>query len=113
MSKLRILHINKRCGTDNKGGITVCYNWNKLDSFVDVATAVCSKQDNYNKEVGRDLAIENYKKNQIIRLPYTKSEYLPNPRIFLLDVFRSIAHRNYKGGEFYPNTTGLDDDSWF
>lgn len=51
------------------GGLTVAYRRRKGDSFVEIATAVCSARDMYNRKVGTVLAVEAFANNQRIRVP--------------------------------------------
>ncbi len=51
------------------GGITVAYRQLRTDSFVEIATAICSKHDIYNRKVGTVLAVEQFVNMRRIRVP--------------------------------------------
>lgn len=70
-----IKHYRRSIVTDGKrlfldtGGMTVAYRRNPGDSFVEVATALCSVRDIYNKKMGTTLAVEAFMNDRVVRLP--------------------------------------------
>ena len=76
-NKIRIQHIRRikaDGNVDTKGGLTVAYlyefnRYNKPDSTVLVATALCNIRDSYNKKEGKRRAMDNFAAGQTIRLP--------------------------------------------
>jgi hypothetical protein len=73
-SKLRVLHLryHKDGDVDLYGGMSVAYNWKRGDTFIEVATAVCSKQDLFNRKVGNKLATDAFNDGKTIRVPYRR-----------------------------------------
>lgn len=53
----------------HKGGITVAYRQLPSDSFVEIATAICSPRDGYHRKVGTALAVEQFANLNRIRVP--------------------------------------------
>ncbi len=53
----------------HKGGVTVAYRQLRTASFVEVATALCSDHDVYNRKVGTALAVEQFVNMRRIRVP--------------------------------------------
>jgi hypothetical protein len=51
------------------GGMTVAYRQLETDSFVEVATAICSDRDVYDRKVGTILAVEQFDNMRRIRIP--------------------------------------------
>jgi hypothetical protein len=51
------------------GGITVAYRKLETDSFVEIATAICSEKDVYDRKVGTILAVEQFDNQRRIRVP--------------------------------------------
>lgn len=51
------------------GGLTVAYRRLKGNSFVEIATAICSARDMYNRKVGTTLSVEAFASAQRIRVP--------------------------------------------
>ena len=72
---LQIKHFRPRFLTDagvmvfHKGGITVAYRQLPTDSFIELATAVCSPRDIYHRKVGTSLAVEQFANMHRIRVP--------------------------------------------
>lgn len=54
--------------TSHTGGMTVAYRHGN-DSFVEIATAICSEQDVYNRKVGTIVAVEQFHNHRRIRIP--------------------------------------------
>lgn len=52
-----------------EGGMTVAYRHCKGNSFIEVATAVCSLKDLYNRKAGTVLSVENFMNGRVIRVP--------------------------------------------
>lgn len=57
-----------------KGGLTIVWHHNRQDSFVTIATEVCSRQDYFVRELGRTLALNNLLHGRCIRIPIPKGE---------------------------------------
>lgn len=53
-----------------RGGITVAYRHVKNESFVEVATAICSDRDVYDRKVGTIVAVEQFVNLRRIRIPH-------------------------------------------
>lgn len=53
------------------GGMTVAYTHQKGDSFIEVSTAICHSNDNYNRRTGTVYAVERFQEGATIRLPLT------------------------------------------
>jgi hypothetical protein len=51
------------------GGLTVAYRQLETDSFVEIATAICSEKDVYDRKVGTILAVEQFDNQRRIRVP--------------------------------------------
>lgn len=51
------------------GGMTVVYRQRENTSFVEVATAICSEKDLFNRKVGATLAVERFLAGQFITVP--------------------------------------------
>lgn len=51
------------------GGLTVAYRKLSTDSFVEIATAICSRHDVYSRKVGTALAVEQFANMRRIRVP--------------------------------------------
>ena len=51
------------------GGMTVAYRQLEGDSFVEIATAICSEKDVYDRKVGTILAVEQFDNLRRIRVP--------------------------------------------
>lgn len=51
------------------GGITVAFRQLNTDSFVEVATSLCSEKDVYDRKVGTILATEQFANMRRIRIP--------------------------------------------
>lgn len=65
-NRLRIKHVRDLYGN---GGITVVYRQQKNNTVIELATAVCSAKDQYNKKIGRILATERFANGQVIQVP--------------------------------------------
>lgn len=69
------IHIQHIKNDDHpKGGITIAYQHKGHQSFITVATQICSDNDMFNCRTGRVLAVENFVSGKTICLPYKKSE---------------------------------------
>lgn len=68
---LRIQHIKNH--NLPYGGVTVVYQHKDRQSFISVATEVCSDSDMFNCAIGRVLAVENFVAGKTIRLPFKES----------------------------------------
>jgi hypothetical protein len=53
----------------HNGGMTVAYRQLESDSFVEIATALCSDKDVYDRKVGTILAVEQFDNQRRIRVP--------------------------------------------
>ncbi len=53
----------------HNGGITVAFRQLRTDSFVEIATSLCSRHDLYNRKVGTALAVEQFMNMHRIRVP--------------------------------------------
>lgn len=51
------------------GGATIAYRHRNGDSFIEIATAVCSVRDMYNRKAGTTLSVESFMNGQVIRVP--------------------------------------------
>ena len=74
----RVIHL---IGDEGKGGIAIAYVWKKGQSFISVATEVCSIQDAYNRKHGRARVLENLANGEFIRIPYvaqTQKNFTPS-----------------------------------
>src|SRR5690554_1265078 len=56
-------------GYANLGGLTMVYRQAKNSSVIEVATAVCSRQDNYCRKLGTCLAVERFLNERVIQIP--------------------------------------------
>jgi hypothetical protein len=56
------------CGL-HRGGMTIAYRQLETDSFVEIATAICSEKDVYDRKVGTILAVEQFDNLRRIRVP--------------------------------------------
>jgi hypothetical protein len=95
----KILHIRRQTSQyrdpDQYGGMTIAYSWNKTDSFIRVATAICSIQDKFVKSVGSSMAVENLASGKCVTIPYTKPMQMASrPAEFLRDLF-SKPYENF------------------
>lgn len=94
-SKLRVLHLRYHtdCGIDLYGGMTVAYQWQRGDTYIDIATAICSKQDLFNRKVGNKLATDAFYDNRTIRVPYSRELQSRGitPTTFVRSIFSSHA----------------------
>lgn len=77
---IQIRHVRPLALTRNRafavqnGGMTVAFRQRKGETFVEVATAICSLKDTYSRKVGTALAVEAFMNERVIRLPnYDKS----------------------------------------
>jgi hypothetical protein len=85
-NKLRILHIqNVILG----GGVTIVYRRLFGNSFIEFSTAICSKNDQYNKKIGRILATESFERGEIVRIP----SYDHNPTLVLTRMFETLMYK--------------------
>lgn len=53
----------------HQGGMTVAFRKLETDSFVEIATAICSEKDVYDRKVGTILAVEQFDNQRRIRVP--------------------------------------------
>lgn len=53
----------------HRGGMTIAYRQLETDSFVEIATAICSEKDVYDRKVGTILAVEQFDNLRRIRVP--------------------------------------------
>jgi hypothetical protein len=51
------------------GGVTVAFRKLESDSFVEIATSICSDRDVYDRKVGTILAVEQFDNMRRIRMP--------------------------------------------
>lgn len=65
-NNLRVKHVQN---FNEGGGVTIVFRRLKSNSFIEIATALCSKRDHYNKKVGRILATESFERGEIVRIP--------------------------------------------
>ena len=72
-----------RPGFKNKGGVTVLYNIISTEKgkFVEIAIAQCSDKDQYNKKIGRELAINRYLAKEVFVFSVKGSEKSIRERI--------------------------------
>lgn len=70
--------------TNNKGGMTVAYYRPKGYKIMELATAVCVPKDQYDKRVGRVMALRNFLESKTIQVPINPKENTVN---FLNDMF--------------------------
>lgn len=66
---------NRNYVSDNKGGMTLVYRVHESTSrytFIEVANAICSNKEQYNKAIGRTIATERLQAGKFISLPYDK-----------------------------------------
>jgi len=63
------LHDTPHLVASHTGGITVAYRQLKTDSFIEVATALCSDRDIYDRKIGTTLAVEQFMNLRRIRVP--------------------------------------------
>ena len=74
-SGVHIKHFRPRLVTDygvvgsHNGGLTVAYRQLPSDSFVEIATTICSPRDGYHRKVGTALAVEQFANLHRIRVP--------------------------------------------
>lgn len=66
-STLQTKHFRPK--NSNNGGLTVVYYRPKHSKTIKFSVAVCSKKDQYNKQLGRYLATKKFLANEIIVLP--------------------------------------------
>jgi hypothetical protein len=90
--KNKILHIRRNEGQynspDQYGGLTLAYSWDKRDSFIKVATSMCSNQDKFVKSIGSGIAIQSLAFGNCVTIPYTKTmQKVLQPAEFLRDMF--------------------------
>lgn len=52
-----------------RGGMTVAYRQLKDNSFVEIATTICSSAADFNRKIGKTLAVENFKAGHVISVP--------------------------------------------
>lgn len=53
----------------HNGGMTIAYRQLEGDSFIEIATALCSDKDVYDRKVGTILAVEQFDNQRRIRVP--------------------------------------------
>lgn len=72
---LRIKHFRMTLSTpvgelvNQNGGLTVVYRQREGNSFVELATTICSEKDTFIRKVGIALAAERFKAGQVITVP--------------------------------------------
>ena len=89
---VRVTHINFKA-TDNKGGITVAYKMeHKHSQILELATAICSDKDQFDKSIGRTLAIERFLDGKTISVPYSK-QCFDNPVQAINSFFESCHYK--------------------
>ena len=67
---LEVIHFyNRDMWSTPYGGMTVVYRKLKTNSFIEVATSICSKRDLYCRKLGKQLAVNNFFDGKIIHLP--------------------------------------------
>lgn len=77
--EVRVKHFYDRdAWSPQLGGFTVAYFQKKGDSFVTLATAVCSSKERYCRKVGKSLALANLLENRCITLPVPKWSTAPS-----------------------------------
>lgn len=85
---IEILHIQTPSNKFLKrpsNGITIAYRRNTRGKSVEIATAVCSKHDQYNKRIGKQIAVARFMNGQSINVPFS---YHTDTRQFLCAMFQ-------------------------
>lgn len=102
MMNLRTMHFYNRSDNskDAKGGLCVVYHWNQRDSYITISTATCSKNDTYNRTVGRNLAENNMLFGYTVNLPFNRKVW-KNPRNMLRDMFKESVLDNFDNIPLY------------
>lgn len=73
-----------------KGGMTVVYRQLPGDSFIEIATSLCSKEDNFSRKVGTVLAVEQFMNERRIRVPLNGLTPLELVDTLFVDLFTFI-----------------------
>ena len=77
--------------TCNKGGMTVAYYRPKGYKIMELATAVCVPKDQYNKKIGRLLALRNFLESKTIHVAIdTKDNSVDSLNFMFLDYVEEI-----------------------
>lgn len=71
----------------HNGGLAVAYRQRPGDSFVEVATALCSQKDGYSRRIGTVLAIEQFMNERRIRVPLLGA----TPAVVVEMLFRDLV----------------------
>lgn len=84
---IEVVHIQTPSSKYHKcasNGITVAYRRNTRGKSIEIATAVCSKHDQYNKRIGKQLAVARFFNGQYNIIPFS---YRMDTRDFLQGMF--------------------------
>lgn len=74
-SGIKIVHMRLRAVLpegivgSHHGGMTIAYRQLETDSFIEIATAICSEKDLYDRKVGTILAVEQFDNQRRVRIP--------------------------------------------
>jgi len=114
IKKTRYYHIrikNAEKGTqknnviETRGGATICYFTKDDKAYLGVA--ICAKNDCYNKETGRYIAVENARKNEQSEL-MTRDQILEKGMKMIEEKIKKTAHFQNKRSKKVINN--LDKD---
>jgi len=88
---IRVTHIQLNT-PNNKGGMTVAYKTTfRHGQTIEISTSVCSDKDQFDKAIGRTLAIERFLEGKTITVPYNK-DLFENPVAAINALFESCYY---------------------
>ena len=88
---VRVTHLRLN-NFNNTGGLTVAYKTTfNHGQTIEISTAVCSNKDQFDKAIGRTLAIERFLEGKTITVPYNK-DLFENPVAAINALFESCYY---------------------
>lgn len=91
---IRVIHLydkNPDTKTRDKGGLTICYHYDKKNSFLHFSTSVCSLSDMYNRKLGRQRALENLREGKSVMFPYNKKVWNSPTQMLIMMMGDTLA----------------------
>lgn len=88
---IEVRHFNTE--NQHKGGVTIAYQYIQGNSYVTIATSLCSKNDSYDKKIGRTLAVENFVSGKTVNIPYSDNTEDCSPGNYIGGLFQYFKLR--------------------